>query len=524
MDAYTLYLNTMRYVMTANHEDKSTWSDILKYIPCLRQMLSCCVCGNLLKCPWGPVNSVCLHHICEGCVGGKMRLKPSCSWCKDHETFIENEKLRVLVLCFKKLCNYISHSKIRSQILKLSLTSDEPNKDSELLQVLNETEKFTDDYTFTAPTFNLPKQWKISQGRRRTFSSNSNEFAPSTSWAFNDNYNNTSNRSRFINFSVNNKNKKGRGRRRGSTLSKMTVKSSQSTNASIHVKRLKRKAISSVRYRSNTRKPQNVSSQQSHVKSGRFVSRHPPSLLISQRPHRHLSGKCSVGQLWRETFLEEKQPEPEAYPDSGIEIENASDHDHGHQPPVLKHQNEIEKVPAKSDSNENVFQPRGTRLHPTPDDMDNISNNNTTKKSGLTLAISKKQIIRTNRNNCQKVPVNIRDSTDSSSSDLTENFPNKISNLKRNDLKSGPGRSLLKRHDICRCARFKKPNRLTCLGQKCPCYREKKACVDCLCNGCKNPRPKTESVPPLTHVINETSCVQHGIEPIMPRLSPIPRI
>ncbi|XP_053213300.1 rhoGEF domain-containing protein gxcJ-like [Panonychus citri] len=31
--------------------------------------------------------SSCQHHVCKSCVGGKMRLKPSCSWCKDHSNY-----------------------------------------------------------------------------------------------------------------------------------------------------------------------------------------------------------------------------------------------------------------------------------------------------------------------------------------------------------------------------------------------------------------------------------------------------
>jgi hypothetical protein len=31
------------------------------------------------------------------------------------------------------------------------------------------------------------------------------------------------------------------------------------------------------------------------------------------------------------------------------------------------------------------------------------------------------------------------------------------------------------------------PGKLTCCGQRCPCYVEAKSCVDCRCKGCKNP-------------------------------------
>lgn len=39
-----------------------------------------------------------------------MRLKPSCSWCKDHSKFIENTQLRILLQCYKRLCDFVSSS------------------------------------------------------------------------------------------------------------------------------------------------------------------------------------------------------------------------------------------------------------------------------------------------------------------------------------------------------------------------------------------------------------------------------
>lgn len=38
----------------------------------------------------------------------------------------------------------------------------------------------------------------------------------------------------------------------------------------------------------------------------------------------------------------------------------------------------------------------------------------------------------------------------------------------------------------CRCG-GKASGNLTCLGQRCACYRKGKACVNCKCSGCKNP-------------------------------------
>ncbi|EJY57990.1 AAEL017254-PA [Aedes aegypti] len=48
-------------------------------------------------------------------------------------------------------------------------------------------------------------------------------------------------------------------------------------------------------------------------------------------------------------------------------------------------------------------------------------------------------------------------------------------------------KQLLKRRG-CRCGNATAtPGKLTCCGQRCPCYVDSKSCVDCKCRGCRNP-------------------------------------
>ncbi|XP_072034001.1 uncharacterized protein [Amphiura filiformis] len=112
MNATSLYVSTCRYILHADHENPDSWGDLYRLLPYLRQSLSCCVCGNLLSDPMGPTNSTCQHHVCKGCIGGKMLLKPSCSWCKDYSLFAENKQLQILLSCYKKLCEYIADTPI----------------------------------------------------------------------------------------------------------------------------------------------------------------------------------------------------------------------------------------------------------------------------------------------------------------------------------------------------------------------------------------------------------------------------
>ena len=112
MNALSLYVTTTRMIFQANIEDSGAWSDINRLLSYLRQSLTCCVCGQLLHTPMSSTVSSCQHHVCKNCVGGKMRLKPSCSWCKDHSKFIENIQLRILLQCYKQLSCFVLSSPI----------------------------------------------------------------------------------------------------------------------------------------------------------------------------------------------------------------------------------------------------------------------------------------------------------------------------------------------------------------------------------------------------------------------------
>ncbi|XP_064615135.1 E3 ubiquitin-protein ligase MSL2-like [Liolophura sinensis] len=113
MNALNIYLSTCRYVMQMRLEDEDSWVDLYRFLPYLRQALTCCVCGGILRQPTSPVNvKSCQHHVCKNCIGGKMKVRPSCSWCKEWDQFVENIQLRILLQCFKELCSHLSESPI----------------------------------------------------------------------------------------------------------------------------------------------------------------------------------------------------------------------------------------------------------------------------------------------------------------------------------------------------------------------------------------------------------------------------
>ena len=106
MNATSLYVSTCRLVIQANTEEQSSWNDLYRLLPYLRQALSCTVCDKLLVEPYSP-ESACQHHVCKSCRGRKKKLKPSCSWCKCYDSYSENVQLRILLQCYKKLNEYL---------------------------------------------------------------------------------------------------------------------------------------------------------------------------------------------------------------------------------------------------------------------------------------------------------------------------------------------------------------------------------------------------------------------------------
>lgn len=69
------------------------------------------------------------------------------------------------------------------------------------------------------------------------------------------------------------------------------------------------------------------------------------------------------------------------------------------------------------------------------------------------------------------------------------------------------GKSTANKRRGCRCGNATPtPGKLTCCGQRCPCYVDSKSCIGCKCRGCRNPhRPGGGKVRPI---IPELACYE----------------
>lgn len=114
MNATSLLVSTSRLVFQYEAGDQQILSDLYRLVPYLRQSLSCTVCGSLLIEPYTPQETHCQHHVCRHCIGGRKNLKPTCSWCRDYQKYEVNSQLRILLQCYKSLCEYIMSKPIYS--------------------------------------------------------------------------------------------------------------------------------------------------------------------------------------------------------------------------------------------------------------------------------------------------------------------------------------------------------------------------------------------------------------------------
>lgn len=137
-------------IFQSSCEDMGAWADINRLVLYLRQALTCCVCGQLLTVPMSSTVSSCQHHVCKACVGGKMRLKPSCSWCKDHSKFVENTQLRILLQCYRGVCQFMKSADLHHKWGDLTSGSASGTNMS-FAELLEEGAQLHDKYNFSDP-------------------------------------------------------------------------------------------------------------------------------------------------------------------------------------------------------------------------------------------------------------------------------------------------------------------------------------------------------------------------------------
>ncbi|KAM7354534.1 male-specific lethal 2 [Cochliomyia hominivorax] len=119
MNAISVYVNTAKLVLQTTETSlvaaASLNPELSRLLLNLRQLLSCVVCNRLVNDPYVPKSGQCSHNVCRLCVRGQKILHPVCSYCKDNKdfkTYNENKQMRCLLLCYKSLCEHLRCSSV----------------------------------------------------------------------------------------------------------------------------------------------------------------------------------------------------------------------------------------------------------------------------------------------------------------------------------------------------------------------------------------------------------------------------
>lgn len=161
MNAISLYVSASRLLFNQSDSDNANYSDLYRLVPYLRQSLSCTVCANLLVEPYSP--EICQHHVCRQCIGGRKNLKPTCSSCRTYHNYHANTQLRILLQCYKSLCNYILatpnvYSSMHKYVHVDAIANGTTEVPQNLAELIDEGAQFHDEYKSNS---GLPKS-KIS--------------------------------------------------------------------------------------------------------------------------------------------------------------------------------------------------------------------------------------------------------------------------------------------------------------------------------------------------------------------------
>lgn len=156
MNSTSLYVTTNQIILKSNPDEPSTWQDLYRLVPYLRNSLTCVVCGNLLVEPMTPSLGKCPHHLCKKCKGGRKKIKPACSHCKSCKEYRENKQLRVLLQCYKRMCMMLENSPIhkclrdQAQKNRFQQSTGVESGAENLIALIKEGATFEDNYESVA--------------------------------------------------------------------------------------------------------------------------------------------------------------------------------------------------------------------------------------------------------------------------------------------------------------------------------------------------------------------------------------
>lgn len=417
MNAISLYVSASRLLFQCE-SDAPNYSDLYRLVPYLRQSLSCTVCANLLVEPYSP-QDVCQHHVCRTCVGGRKNLKPTCSSCRNYHTYQPNIQLRILLQCYKALCNYILgtpliYSSMHKYVHVDGFTNGN-NDAHNLAELIDEGARFHDDYKSSS---GLPKSaFSILPCIFTTTSQSNHQTNTSTMSMAHMN-------------------------------AKLATTSVQTSTPAIS-------AIQMVSKATTTALGTTINAAQKLMEPMDTVTVMANTSLLPNPPIKTVSNGTALYSVM--------------YAGTGnkITIKRKTDDSYFNNTKTLSAKETKEMLDFLSGTTSTSCSSQSS-----------TSNSVQNQQQSLQLYQARPTIMHTSQSQLQ-------------SHNLVTSMPqiiqqqSQIQNFKKPTMSKT---KLLQKRKGCRCGNATPtPGKLTCCGQRCPCYVDSKSCIDCKCRGCRNP-------------------------------------
>ncbi|XP_042574193.1 E3 ubiquitin-protein ligase MSL2a [Cyprinus carpio] len=458
VNATALYVSACRSLLQCDPKDPDTYGGLFNVLPFFRDSLSCLVCGNLLQDPVAPKNSSCQHYVCKGCKGKKMLLKPSCSWCKDYEQFEENKQLQILIDCYRNLCECVSVCVTTEQ--RASGVKGYPEVMKMLEEVLGVSQE-QEDLSPVKDTLDVPNlKTETDSSQNSTDVSLTDLDKPSEQIP--------GELEPPEPVTVDRPQKSDSELHMGTVTVNVKCKVSQETSAesvqpsaeSTSVQEDLKPDITSkdVLWGQSKSTPEPCQNSLQSQTSGALAPGHPPQPQTGLTCHAtaHRKVRLSRKRSRSESDSEMLQPLPITSLIQGPSVEATS-------PPETAFEPKAPSPPAVMLTNGGVLKVNKAVL-------------DSTKNIQINTDLGNKKVQAKSKVAVPKAKAKVKDRLLSASVLAGQpGQPPKVVYKKTQEKKG------------CKCGRAtQNPSVLTCRGQRCPCYSNRKACLDCICRGCQN--------------------------------------
>jgi male-specific lethal 2 len=139
MNPLNLYVKLSRLVFSV--EPTENWEDYDEFEEDFLQLYNsilCCCCNKLLNIPVAPKKNhfSCQHRVCLDCIGRKRSAYVDCQMCNDYTLFEKSSSTKLVLDCFQELCELIHSSWIYEFIKKRRSRGENVKTETNLIEVI----------------------------------------------------------------------------------------------------------------------------------------------------------------------------------------------------------------------------------------------------------------------------------------------------------------------------------------------------------------------------------------------------